>query len=321
MKVLVVGGAGYIGSHVVYELLRDNKEVIVFDNLSTGHLDFIPKGVKFYQGDITIKEDLDQVFSSEKIDVVMHFAGKIRVDESVEKPLMYYYNNVEGLRVLLEVMKNHQVKNIVFSSSAAVYGEPLNGICFEYDLKSPINPYGETKLIGEKLLESARIAHDINYVIFRYFNVAGADSSLEIGLKSNLITHLIPKAIKEALVEGELKIFGNDYNTKDGTCIRDYIHVTDIAKAHVLGAYHLMNNQSSEIFNLGSNNGYSVLEVINEVNQIIPVKSVISNRRAGDPAVLIANSTRAREILNWEITKDLSEMIKSDLSYRKTLNK
>src|SRR5690554_5810500 len=318
MRVLVVGGAGYIGSHVVYELLRDGKEVMVFDNLSTGHREFVPDKVKFYLGDITVKEDLVNVFKQEKIDIVMHFAGKIRVDESVSKPLMYYYNNVEGLRILLEVMEEFKVKNIVFSSSAAVYGEALNDVCFEDDHKLPINPYGETKLIGERLIESTYLAHGINYVIFRYFNVAGADSSLEIGLKSKLITHLIPKAIDVALTEGsKLKVFGSDYNTKDGTCIRDYIHVTDIAKAHVLGAYHLIDGKDSNVFNLGSNSGYSVLEVINEVNNVIPVEYEVAERRDGDPAVLIANAERAKTVLNWKITKDLNEMIKSDLNYRR----
>lgn len=321
MKVLVVGGAGYIGSHVVYELLKENNEVIVFDNLSTGHRSFVPESAKFYLGDITSYEDLENIFSNEEIDLVMHFAGKIRVDESVSKPLMYYYNNVEGVRILLDVMRKYNCKKIVFSSSAAVYGEAVNGVCFEDDYKLPINPYGETKLIGERLIESSRVAYGIEYVIFRYFNVAGADSSLEIGLKSNLITHLIPKAIKEALDNGLLKVFGTDYDTKDGTCVRDYIHVSDIAKAHVLGAYHLINNKGSNIFNLGSNSGYSVLEVINEVNNIIPVKFENAPRREGDPAILIANSKRANDILNWKASKDLSEMIKSDLAFRKLNNK
>lgn len=319
MKVLVVGGAGYIGSHVVYELLRDNHEVIVFDNLSTGNREFVPSGVKFHLGDITNYNDLVNVFNNNEIDIVMHFAGKIRVDESVVKPLEYYHNNVEGLRLLLQVMTENNVKNIVFSSTAAVYGEPENGVCREDDLKAPINPYGETKLIGENLIINTHKAHDLNYVIFRYFNVAGADISREIGLKSKLITHLIPKAIDVALKNEEIKIFGNDYNTNDGTCIRDYIHVSDIAHAHVLGAKHLINGNESNIFNLGSNKGYSVLEVIDEVNKIIPLKSVLAERRLGDPGVLIAESSKANKVLKWEPRYSLKEMIESDLSFRKTI--
>lgn len=321
MNILVVGGAGYIGSHAVYELLRDGNNVVVLDNLSTGDKSFVPENVKLYVGDIRKSSDIDNVFINEKIDLVMHFAAKIVVPESVEFPLEYYHNNVEGVRLLLDSMVRHGVKNIVFSSTAAVYGEPSEGVCYEDDYKLPINPYGESKLACERLIHWTSNAHDLNYVIFRYFNVAGADDSLEIGLKKDLVTHLIPVAIQAALgIRKELKIFGDDYKTNDGTAVRDYIHVTDLAKAHVLGAKYLINGGKSDVFNLGSNSGYSVLEVVNAANEITKIPYSFDERRAGDPAMLIANIDKATKTLNWKPLKSLKEMIESDLAYRKKIS-
>lgn len=317
MNVLVVGGAGYIGSHTVYELKRANHNVIVFDNLSTGHREFVPKGVSFYEGDITNKEHLTKVFDQETIDAVMHFAAKIVVPESVEKPLDYYYNNVEGVRVLLEVMKEHNVKKFIFSSTAAVYGE-ANGVCRESDLPAPINPYGETKLAVEKMVKWAANAYDMTFVIFRYFNVAGADDTLEIGYKVKKPTHLIPIANEAALgIRDHLDIYGHDYETKDGTCIRDYVHVNDLARAHVLGVEYLNKGGDSKTMNLGSNQGYSILEVVKTLESISPVKYQFAKRRAGDPAILIASNDQAKKILGWEPKRSLADMIQSDLAFHK----
>lgn len=322
MKVLVVGGAGYIGSHTVYELKRAGHQVSVMDNLSTGERSFVPADVKFYLGDIRNKEDIKNVFNQETFDVVMHFAAKLIVPESMKEPLAYYHNNVEGVRLLLETMIEYNIKQFVFSSTAAVYGEPKHGVCREDDLKVPINPYGESKLACEKLIQWVSKAHGLKYVIFRYFNVAGADHSLEIGLKKQQLTHLIPIAIEAALgLRKELVIFGNDYDTKDGTNIRDYIHVTDLAQAHVIGAEYLANGGASDIFNLGSSKGYSNLDVAHTVNSIIPLPYSFGPRREGDPAILTADVSKAKRILGWETKLSLKDIIQSDLNYRKKINK
>jgi len=320
MRVLVVGGAGYIGSHTVYELIKDGQEVIILDNLSSGYMDLVHPKAEFYQGDIRIKSDVESVFKQEKIDVVMHFAAKIVVPESVKEPLEYYYNNVEGVRVLLETMKDFNVKKLVFSSTAAVYGE-ASGICQEDMITKPINPYGETKLACEKMIQWVANAHDFKYVIFRYFNVAGADVSLKIGLMKDQLTHLIPVAIQGIIgLRDHLTIYGNDYPTKDGTCIRDYIHVSDLAYAHVLGAHYLMGGGNSETMNLGSNSGYTVLEVAKAVNSIAPLKVVIGERRDGDPAELIASNDKAKRILKWVPKFNLEDIVRSDYNYRKKIS-
>lgn len=322
MKVCVIGGAGYIGSHAVYELIRAGHEVVVIDNLSTGEHDFIPEKAVFYFGDITDAKIMDEIFTQEQqkgpIDVVMHFAAKLIVPESVSHPLAYYYNNVEGVRIMLETMVNHQVKNIVFSSTAAVYGDPSKEICEEDDIKLPINPYGETKLAAERLIQWVSKAHHLNYCIFRYFNVAGADETLEIGLKKDMLTHIVPLTVQTALgIRDSLTVYGNDYATPDGTCVRDYIHVTDLAKAHVLGAEYTVNENKSNIFNLGSNSGYSVLEVIKAIEKYYPVNYTFGPRRPGDPAKLIASNKRAEEILHWHPSLTLDDIVQSDIAYRK----
>lgn len=326
MKVCVVGGAGYIGSETVYELIRNGHEVVVIDNLSTGKKEMVHNDAKFYLGDITKKEELESIFKQEcdikPFDVVMHFAAKLIVPESVDQPLEYYYNNVEGLRILLSVMTDFNVRNIVFSSTAAVYGEPTKDICEETDITKPINPYGETKLVCENMIKWVCNRYNMNYCIFRYFNVAGADETLEIGLDKSNLTHIIPVTVQTALgLRDKMTVFGNDYETKDGTCIRDYIHVQDLAYAHVLGAKHIFENHENLLLNLGSNNGYTVLEIINEVQKYYKVNYEIGERRKGDPAKIVASNKLAQEKLGWTPKRSLEEIIKSDLDYREKLNK
>jgi UDP-glucose 4-epimerase len=323
MKVLVVGGAGYIGSHTTYELIRAGHEVVVLDNLSTGTLSNVHPQARFEWGDIRRKADITRVLEAEAangtpIDVAMHFAAKLIVPESVYQPLAYYENNVEGLRTMLEALVDCDVKNVVFSSTAAVYGEPTEAECREDSPAVPINPYGETKLACEKMIEWVAAAHRLNYCILRYFNVAGADASLEIGLDKDQLTHLIPLIMQAALgLREKLYVFGSDYDTPDGTCIRDYIHVTDLAQAHVLGAEYILNNNSSVRANLGSGTGFSVKEVIDATLELVDVPFEYAPRRAGDPAKLIANTNRAKEILGWTPQFDLRAILESDYNFRK----
>lgn len=325
MKVLVIGGAGYIGSHAVYELIRAGHEVVVIDNLSTGLERMVHKDAKFYLGDITKKEELNNIFKKEceikPFDVVMHFAAKLIVPESVTHPLEYYHNNVEGVRIMLEVMVENSIKNVVFSSTAAVYGEPIKPVCEEDDITLPINPYGASKLATENMIKWVCNAYNMNYCIFRYFNVAGADSSLEIGLDKDNLTHLVPIVTQTILgLRDKMKVFGDDYDTEDGTCIRDYIHVTDLALAHILGAKYIKDNNKSLLVNLGSNNGYSVKEVIDIASKYGKVNYDIEGRREGDPAKLIASNYKAKEILGWSPKYNLNDMILSDLEFRKKIN-
>ena len=322
MKVCVIGGAGYIGSHAVYELIRDNNEVIVIDNLSTGNKDFVHKDAKFYLGDITKEEDLDKIFKEEcekkPFDVVMHFAAKLIVPESLEMPLEYYHNNVEGVRIMLKTMVKYGIKNVIFSSTAAVYGNTGVEPCTEESPTNPENPYGDSKLACEKLIKWTCKRYEMNYCIFRYFNVSGADSSLEIGLLKDNLTHLIPIVIQTALgIRKEMTVYGTDYDTRDGSCIRDYIHVSDLARAHVLGAKYLLANNKSLLCNLGSNKGYTVLEVIKEVEKKLPVNYILGDRRPGDPAVVLASNQKAKELLGWVPKYDLKDIIESDMAFRK----
>lgn len=324
MKALVVGGAGYIGSHTVYELIRAGHDVVVFDNLSTGGSQFIHQNARFYQGDIRDKSSLSACIQQEQaqgtIDVVMHFAAKLIVPESMEQPLEYYHNNVEGVRIMLECIVEAGIPNVVFSSTAAVYGEPKTGVCHEEDELKPINPYGETKLACEKMIQWVCKAHDMNYCIFRYFNVAGADSTLEIGLDKEVITWLVPIIMQAALGQRD-KIFiaGTDYPTPDGTCIRDYVHVTDLAQAHVMGASYLYENHEDLILNLGSGEGFSVKEMVDAALEIIDVPYEVGPRRQGDPAKLIACPDKAWEVLGWKPHYTLKQILQSDLDFRRKL--
>jgi UDP-glucose 4-epimerase len=323
LKVLVIGGSGYIGSHAVYELIRDGHEVVIIDNLSTGIKGFAHPKAKFVWGDIRRKSDIlntikEEAKTTKPIDVVMHFAAKLIVPESVTQPLSYYENNVEGVRVMLEAMVDGGVENLVFSSTAATYGDSGKDVCEEDDFCIPINPYGETKLASEKLIKWAAAAQDLNYCILRYFNVAGADASLKIGLKKDQLTHLVPLIMQAALGKRDkLSIFGDDYSTPDGTCIRDYIHVTDLAKAHVLGAKHIVKGNASLLANLGSGVGYSVKEVVEAALEIFNFKYEYAPRRPGDPAKLIASNKRAKETLGWQPELGLKEILQSDYDFRK----
>jgi UDP-glucose 4-epimerase len=259
--------------------------------------------------------------SKKPFDVVMHFAAKLIVPESVSKPLEYYYNNVEGVRLMLEVMTEFNIKNVVFSSTAAVYGDPVKPICKEEDITVPINPYGDSKLASEKMIKWVCKAYNMNYCIFRYFNVAGADESLEIGLKKDTLTHLVPICVQTLLgLREKMSVFGDDFDTKDGTGVRDYIHVSDLAYAHVLGAKYITNNNKSVLLNLGSNEGYSVKEVIEEVSKYGKVNYEIAPRREGDPAKLIASNSKAKETLGWTPKRGLKDIIQSDIEYRKKIN-
>lgn len=320
MKILVTGGAGYIGSHSVYELIKAKHEVVVLDNLSTGNKEAIHPEAKFVFGDQRDEALLEKVFTENKFDAVMHFSAKLIVPESVEQPIEYFENNVHGVAVLLAAMKKHNVKNIVFSSTAAVYGEPKRVPIMEDDSKEPINPYGQSKLACEWLIQGAQVAYGINAVIFRYFNVAGADVSGNIGLsgKGRQLTHLIPVILESHLgIRPKMTVFGTDYETKDGTCVRDYIHITDLAKAHVLGVEYAAKGNSN-VFNLGSKNGFTVKEVLAATENLgHQVNYEFGPRRAGDPAQLIASNDRATSILGWKPEFTLEQMIESDLNWRK----
>ncbi|MFX0548150.1 UDP-glucose 4-epimerase GalE [Hathewaya histolytica] len=311
MKVLVCGGAGYIGSHMVAELLENNHEVIVLDNFQKGHRDAVLGG-KIYEGDIRDRKILDKVFSENNIDAVIDFAAESLVGESVVEPLKYFNNNVYGTICLLEAMRDYDVKYIIFSSTAATYGEPENIPIVENDKTFPTNPYGESKLAVEKILKWCDNAYGIKYTALRYFNAAGAHINGKIGEDHSPETHLIPIIMQAALGKREkVFIFGDDYNTKDGTCVRDYIHVTDLASAHLLALERLMRGEESDIYNLGNGKGFSVKEVIDTVKKVAgrDFKVEISERRAGDPATLIASSERAIKELGWKCKYDSLETI------------
>ncbi|QFK73111.1 UDP-glucose 4-epimerase GalE [Pradoshia sp. D12] len=302
MSTLVLGGAGYIGSHAVYQLLDEGYDTVVVDNLQTGHKGAIHPKARFYQGDIRDKDFLREVFTKEKVDAVLHFAAYSLVGESMEKPLEYFRNNVYGTQVLLEVMNEFNVKHIVFSSTAATYGEQEQTPITEEMQTNPTNAYGETKLTMEKLMKWCDTAYGMNYVSLRYFNVAGARSTGEIGEDHHPETHLIPVVLQVALGQREsISIFGEDYPTEDGTCIRDYIHVEDLIDAHILALKYLQNGGESNIFNLGSSNGFSVKEIVEAARAItdheLPAK--IAPKRSGDPSTLIASSEKAGRILGW----------------------
>lgn len=304
MKILVCGGAGYIGTHTVYELINHDYEVVIIDNLQTGHADAIHPKATFYQGDIRDKTFLDEVFQHEKIDAVIHFAANSLVGESMKDPFKYYDNNVYGTLVLLNALKEHGINKVVFSSTAATYGEPKQIPILETDGTEPTNTYGETKLAMEKMFKWFDEAHDMKYISLRYFNVAGAYLSGEIGEDHNPETHLIPLVLQVPLGKREsISIFGDDYDTPDGTCIRDYIHVTDLANAHILAVEKLLTGSNSDIFNLGNGRGFSVKEIIEAAREVTghPIPAKISPRRAGDPAKLIASNQKAKEVLGWKI--------------------
>lgn len=315
MAILVLGGAGYIGSHAVDQLINKGYDVVVVDSLFTGHRDAVHQDAKFYQGDIRDKAFLNDVFEQETIDGVMHFAAFSLVGESVEKPLEYFNNNVYGMQVLLEVMHGHDVKHIVFSSTAATYGEPEVVPIAEDMPTNPKNPYGESKLMMEKMMKWCDNAYGMKYVALRYFNVAGAKADASIGEDHDPETHLVPIILQVALGQRQaLKIFGDDYDTPDGTCIRDYVQVEDLIAAHILALEYLKAGNDSNVFNLGSNNGYSVKEMLDAAREATgkEIPAEIAPRRAGDPAKLVAASEKAKTVLGWEPAyTDIKEIIRT----------
>ncbi|WP_310428413.1 UDP-glucose 4-epimerase GalE [Chamaesiphon sp. VAR_48_metabat_135_sub] len=303
--VLVTGGAGYIGTHAVKALEDRGFQVIILDNLVYGHRELVEANLKakLIVGDLSDREVLDRLFSTTKIDAVMHFAAFAYVGESVTDPAKYYQNNVVGTLTLLDAMRKHGVSNFVFSSTCATYGNPQTIPITEDHPQQPINPYGAGKLTVERVLHDYDPAYGLKSVIFRYFNAAGADPDGLFGEDHNPETHLIPLVLQTAAGKrASVSIFGTDYDTPDGTCIRDYIHVTDLAQAHVLGLEYLLEHRVSQIFNLGNGSGFSVKEVIDTAKQVTGKEISIEEcpRRAGDPAILIGSSTKARQILGWE---------------------
>ena len=303
MRLLVLGGAGYIGSHTAVELLDRGHEVVIADNLITGYKQAVPKEAVFYQGDIRDYNFLNNLFKKEKIDAVIHFAAFSLVGESVTNPLKYYENNLYGTKVLLQAMIDNNLDKIVFSSTAATYGEPENIPILESDRTCPTNPYGETKLAMEKMMKWSANAYKLRYVSLRYFNACGAHKSGKLGEAHNPESHLIPLVLQVPNGKREsVSIYGTDYDTPDGTCIRDYIHVTDLAEAHILAVEYLMNGGESNVFNLGNGVGYSVREVIETARKVTghPIPAVEIPRRAGDPARLVASGEKAKTVLGWE---------------------
>lgn len=323
MKILVLGGAGYIGSHTVYSLIEQGNEVVIFDNFETGHIEVVHPEAKLYKGDLRNRAEIDQVLDKEKdIDAVIHFAANSLVGESMVKPLKYYDNNLCGTKVLLESLVEHKIKNIVFSSTAATYGEPIHTPILEDDPTNPTNCYGETKKAMERMFYWTEVAHGLKYVSLRYFNACGAHISGKIGEAHNPETHLIPIILQAANgTRDHISIFGTDYNTPDGTCIRDYIHVTDLAQAHILAVKYLLDGGNSDIFNLGNGVGFSVKEVIETARKVTgkEIKAIEEARRAGDPAVLIASSDKAKKILGWKPEyDDLSTIIETAWKWHST---
>jgi UDP-glucose 4-epimerase len=321
MAIMVTGGAGYIGSHTVVELLNQGEEVVVVDNLLTGH----PKaltGATFYEGDLRDRGFLDSVFSKHDIEAVIHFAASSLVGESVQKPLPYYENNLIASHSLVSAMLDHDVKKIVFSSTAATYGEPKQIPILENDSTNPTSPYGETKLAMEKMFRWCDRAYGLKSISLRYFNAAGAHPEGIIGEDHDPESHLIPIILQVALGQRKtISIFGDDYPTEDGTCVRDYIHVMDLANAHYQALAHLRKNNVSDVFNLGNGTGFSVKEVIETARSVTsrPIPEEISPRRAGDPAVLIASSEKAQTVLGWKPQyNDLKTIIETAWKWHKT---
>ena len=304
MSVLVLGGAGYIGSHTVDRLVEAGKDVVVVDSLVTGHLAAVRKEAKFYQGDLADKDFMRKVFTENPdIDAVIHFAAFSLVAESMKDPLKYFDNNTAGMVKLLEVMNEFDIKYIVFSSTAATYGIPEKMPIYEDDPQLPINPYGESKLMMEKIMRWADEAYGIKFVALRYFNVAGAKPDGSIGEDHHPETHLLPIVLQVAMGEREkLQIFGDDYNTPDGTNVRDYVHPFDLADAHILAVDYLRNGNESSAFNLGSSTGFSNLEIVKAAREATgkEIPAEIAARRGGDPDTLIAASEKARKVLGWK---------------------
>ena len=312
--ILVIGGAGYIGAHMSKDLLRAGYDVLILDDLSRGYRDLLAGGT-FYEGDLGDSALLKKIFCAHKVDAVMHFAAYSLVGESVENPLAYYRNNVARTVELLDALIQNDVKRFIFSSTAAVYGEPVKVPIDEDHPRQPTNPYGTSKLTVEHMLADCQRAYGLQYVSLRYFNAAGADASGDIGERHEPESHLIPLVLQVATGQREsIKIFGTDYPTPDGTCLRDYVHVSDLAQAHLLALRHLLAGGESAVYNLGNSKGYSVHEVIETARRITghPIPAVTAARRPGDPARLIADSAKIRRELSWEPRyEDLASIIET----------
>lgn len=319
MNILVTGGAGYIGSNVVRELVDAGHQVVIFDNLSTGHKELINKKAKFVEGDITNYDQILKCFKSTKFDAVMNFAAKLIVSESVSKPIEYFENNVGGVLNILKAMKETNVKNIVHSSTAAAYGIPQKMPVTEDMPLNPESPYGTSKVAAEFAIQDAAKAYGFNFCILRYFNVAGASDDSVNGLIGKKLTHIIPSIIEAAIgLRPKLEIYGNDYDTKDGTTVRDMIHVVDLAKAHLLGLDHIANKNKSGIFNLGTGDGYTILEMIQTTEKTLDKKVPydFKPRRPGDVVRVVASPKKAFDELGWKIEKSLEDIISSDAKFR-----
>jgi UDP-glucose 4-epimerase len=325
MAVLVTGGAGYIGSHMVLALTDAGQDVVVLDNLTTGFAWAIAPQAKLVEGDIGDEALVEHIIKTHNVDAVVHFAGSIVVPESVADPLGYYLNNTVKSRALMAAVVKAGVKNFIFSSTAAVYGNPKTQPVFETELPAPISPYGTSKLMTEMMLRDSHFAYGLNYVALRYFNVAGADPKGRSGQSTPRATHLIKVACQTALGQrASMDVFGTDYDTSDGTCLRDYIHVSDLISAHMDALAHLRKSGESGIFNCGYGKGYSVLEVINAVEKAYggPVNKNLVPRRAGDPTAIVAGATRVREVLGWQPKyADLDFIVASALAWEKHLER
>ena len=310
-KILITGGAGYIGSHACKLVVKSGYEPICFDNLSTGYRDFVRWG-PLIEGDLRDTSSLKETFQKFKPAAVIHFAGSSLVGESVQDPLKYFDNNVNSTISLLNVMKDSGIRNIVFSSTCATYGADSSSPIDESFPQNPINPYGMSKLMIERILNNLSSTKEISHVSLRYFNAAGADKDNEIGESHDPETHLIPLAISSALEGKELKIFGNDFPTKDGTAVRDYIHVEDLASAHIKALEYLINGGKSDFINLGTGEGYSIKEILNILNDLgLNPHTINSPRREGDPAVLVANAAKAKKVLNWAPNYNIRQILAS----------
>ncbi|MCR5224698.1 MAG: UDP-glucose 4-epimerase GalE [Alphaproteobacteria bacterium] len=320
---LVTGGAGYIGSHVVLKLMESGYDVVVFDSLENGHAETVQtlqsvnakgKLVDFVRGDLKNPTDIKSVFDKYSFDAVLHFAAYIRVEESVQNPQKYYYNNVVGTLNLVSEMLEHNVKKLVFSSTAAVYGEPKYTPIDEQHELAPINPYGMSKFMVEKILDSYDTAYDFKSVRLRYFNVAGADSQIRIGEWHEPESHLIPNILASAKdTDKTFNLFGDDYATRDGTCVRDYVNVEDLADAHIAALTYLINGGKTDCFNIGTSSGHTVKEVFSACEQVLAhkINLQVKDHRAGDPAVLVANNQKAFKILGWSPERSLNDSIET----------
>lgn len=315
-NILVTGGAGYIGSHMVRMLLDEGLKPIVFDNLCTGHRSFVPRTVPFVRGDLQYEKDIAKVFTKFKVDAVLHFAASLVVPESVSNPIKYYDNNVHGSLNLIKGMLNAKVHRLIFSSTAAVYGDVKHIPVHEYAPTMPESPYGASKLMVEQILEDVAKASKLEYITLRYFNVAGSHPDADIGIRHKEVTHLIPCVLKAALGEEskEIVVFGDDYPTKDGTCVRDFIYVMDLCEAHLYALRALEDRSNTHpVINLGSQEGYSVKEVINVCREVtgrdIPVK--MGGRRPGDPAQVVASNERAHREIGWRPSASLKKIIET----------